>query len=81
MTNWPPYNPYINYCRPCGYTSNANCAAQNINYANTLNVDDIVEQLRPTPCDPVFHSYKFTFGSEEDYTEPYEIVAVQEPDE
>lgn len=31
-------------------------------YANALNVDDIIEKLRPTPCDPVFHSYKFTFG-------------------
>lgn len=87
MTNWPPYNPYANCCSPCGYNPNA----------NALNVDGIIEKLRPRACDPVFQDYKFTFGSEEDYTEPcrdytpkydfrnngeiYQIVAVQEPDE
>lgn len=66
MNNWPPYNPYANCCTPCGYNPNANCATQNINYANALNVDDIIEKLRPKAYEPYQH---------------YEIVAVQEPDE
>lgn len=88
MSNRPPYNPYANCCAPCGYNPNANCATQNINYANALNVDDIIKPLRPMPCDPVYritneppcrdYQPKYDFRNN---GEIYEIVAVQESDE
>lgn len=69
MNNQPPYNPYANCWAPCGhYNPNANCA---------LHADDIIEELRPMACEPI---YKVTYEPPCQNDDIYEIVSVQELD-